>query len=52
MLELSTFEYGCLVELHINERKGQRRGKGVTEEQHLSDKPPLTQYGETFSIWL
>ena len=39
--ELSTFEYGCLVDLHIKEGKKQRLGGEGTDEQPLSDKPPL-----------
>ena len=50
-LELSTFEYGCLVGLQIKERKRQR-WRGGTDEQPLSDKPPLIQFRETCSIWL
>ena len=37
ILKLSTFEYGCLVGLHIKEKKSQRHG-GNTDEQRLSDK--------------
>ena len=50
VLELSTFEYGCLVGLHIKEGKKQRCGwGGDTDEQFFSDKPPLIQCGETYS---
>ena len=28
-----------------------RGGEGDTNEQLLSDKPPLIQYGETYSTW-
>ena len=38
MLKLSTFEYGCLVGLHIKEGRKQRRG-GDTDEE--AGKPPL-----------
>ena len=40
ILELPYFEYGCLVG---QPRKGRGRGGegGGTDEQHLSDKPPL-----------
>ena len=37
ILKLSTFEYGCLVGLHIKEKKSQRHG-GNTDEQRLPDK--------------
>ena len=37
MLELPTFEYGCLVGLHIKGMKSQRQGRG-TDEQPLSDE--------------
>ena len=48
-MELATFEYGCLVGLHIKDGKRQRWGGGVTDEQPLSDKLPLILYGETYS---
>ena len=38
ILELSTFEYDCLVGLHIKVGKRKRRGGGITNEQTLSDK--------------
>ena len=37
ILELSIFEYGCLVGSDIKEKKSQRHG-GNTDEQRLSDK--------------
>ena len=36
ILELRTFEYGCLVGLNIKVRSG-------TDEQPFSDKPPLVR---------
>ena len=39
---------GCLIGMHIKERKRQRRGGG-TDEQTLFDKPPLIWCGETYS---
>ena len=50
-LELPHFEYGCLVGLHIKEGKRQMQGGGGTDDQPLSDKPPLIQCGETWSMW-
>ena len=50
ILELPYFEYGCLVG---QPRKGRGRGgepRG-TNEQHLSDKPPLIRCGEIYCIW-
>ena len=50
LLELPYFEYGCLVK---QSRKGRGRGGkgGGTDEQHLYDKPPLTQSGQTYCTW-
>ena len=49
-MELSTFEYGCLLGLHIKEGKTQRWG-GETDKHPLPDKPPLIQCGETYNTW-
>ena len=48
ILKQSTFEYGCLMGLHIKEGQKQRRG-GDTDEQ--PGNPPLIRYGETYSTW-
>ena len=47
LLELLYFVYCCLVG---QPRRGRGRGEegGGTDEQHLSDKPPLIQCGETY----
>ena len=55
------FDYGCLVGVHVKGgRRGevgrggrrQRRGEGGgTDEQPLSDKPPLKRCGETYITW-
>ena len=49
-LESPYFEYGCLLG---QPRRGRGRGGegGGTDEQPLSDKPPLIQCGETYCIW-
>ena len=47
-LKLSTFEYGCLVGLHIKDRKKQRCGGSTDEEP---GKPPLIRCGKTYSTW-
>ena len=49
-MELSTFEYGCMVELHIKEGKSLMLGGG-TDEQSLSDKPLFIPCGETYCTW-
>ena len=49
-MELSTFEYNCLVGLHIKEGKKYRWGRG-TDEQSLPDKPSLIRCGESYSTW-
>ena len=47
ILELPYFEYGCLVR---QSRRGIGRDEeeGGTNEQQLSDKPPLIRCGETY----
>ena len=47
ILELPYFEYGCLVG---QPRRGRARGRegGGTDEQHLSDEPPLIRCGEAY----
>ena len=45
ILELPTFEYGCLMGLNSKERtKAEATG---TDEQPLSDMPPLIRCGGT-----
>ena len=46
ILELSTLWWDC-----ISRRERGRRGEGSTDEQPLSDKPPLIRCGETYSTW-
>ena len=49
ILELPHFEYGCLVRLKY---QGQDEAKAkCTDEQSLSDKPPLIHCAETYSAW-
>ena len=48
-LELSTFEYGCNGGAAFQGGK-EKRQRGGTYEQPLSDKPPLIKSGETSSI--
>ena len=50
LLELPYFVYGCLVG---QPKRGRGRGEeeGGTDEQHLSDKPPLIRCGETYCTW-
>ena len=50
ILELPYFEYGCFLGQPRRGRDGGGEGGG-TDEQHLSDKPPLIRCGETYSTW-
>ena len=50
MLELPYFEYGCLVG-QPRRRTGRGGEGGGTDEQPLSDKPPLIRCGETYCTW-
>ena len=46
--ELPSFAYGCLVRLNIKEG-GEVEARG-TDEQPLSDKPPLMRCGKTYKL--
>ena len=48
-LELPYFVYGCLVGQPRRKRGSGEEGGG-TDEQHLSDKPPLIRCGETYLL--
>ena len=48
ILELPTFEYGCLVgSKYQGGDKAEARG---IDQQPLSDKPPLKRCGETYKL--
>ena len=47
ILKLPTFEYGCKAR-YQGGNEAEARG---TDEQRLSDNPPLIQCGETCSAW-
>ena len=51
ILELSIFENAYLAGLHIKEEKKAEARRDDTDEQPLSDKPPLILCGETHSTW-
>ena len=48
IVELSTFEYGCLVILHMKVAKG--KNGGSTDEEPVTDKPSLIRCGETYVV--
>ena len=50
LLELTYFVYDCLVGQRKRGRDRDGKGGG-SNEQHLSDKPPLIQCGETYCTW-
>ena len=48
-MKLPTFEYGCFGGAKY--QGGDETEARGTDEQPLSDKPPLIRCGETYSAW-